>query len=62
MDSRLPDHSLADRAVLNFGPAIRQPVHRIHWAGAETPGYWVGYMDGAVRSGERVPDEILRAK
>jgi monoamine oxidase len=45
--------------LLNFGPAIRKPVHRIHWAGSETSGFWVGYMDGAVRSGERVAHEVL---
>jgi monoamine oxidase len=41
------------------GPALRKPVGRIHWAGTETSDYWVGYMDGAVRSGERAAAEIL---
>ena len=41
------------------GPAIRKPVHRIHWAGTETSTYWMGYMDGAVRSGERAAAEVL---
>jgi monoamine oxidase len=45
--------------LLNYGPAIRTPVGRIHWAGSETSTYWVGYMDGAVRSGERVAREVL---
>ncbi|MEX2420860.1 MAG: FAD-dependent oxidoreductase, partial [Actinomycetota bacterium] len=31
----------------------------IHWAGAETSPVWNGYMDGAIRSGERVAKEIL---
>ncbi len=48
--------------LLNYGPAIREPVHRIHWAGSETSTYWVGYMDGAVRSGERVAGELLAAR
>ena len=38
--------------------ALREPVGRIHWAGAETATRWYGHMDGAVRSGERVADEI----
>jgi monoamine oxidase len=42
-----------------FGHAIREPVDRIHWAGTETSTYWNGYMDGAVRSGERAADEVL---
>jgi monoamine oxidase len=44
-----------------YGPALRQPVGRIHWAGTETSTYWNGYMDGAVRSGERAAAEVLAA-
>jgi monoamine oxidase len=47
--------------LLAFGPALREPVGRIHWAGTETSGYWVGYMDGAVRSGKRAALEALQA-
>ena len=32
----------------------REPVGRIHWAGAECSPHWNGYMEGAVRSGEAV--------
>lgn len=46
-------------ALVALGPALREPVRRIHWAGTETSGYWVGYMDGAIRSGERVAAEVL---
>jgi monoamine oxidase len=42
-----------------YGPALRQPIGRIHWAGTETSTYWNGYMDGAVRSGERAAAEVL---
>jgi monoamine oxidase len=45
--------------LLTYGPQIRQPVGRIHWAGTETSTYWNGYMDGAVRSGERAAAEAL---
>ena len=41
-----------------YGPALRAPVGRIHWAGTETADYWQGYMDGAVRSGERAANEV----
>jgi monoamine oxidase len=47
--------------LLAYGPLIRQPVGRIHWAGTETSTYWNGYMDGAVRSGERAAAEVLSA-
>jgi monoamine oxidase len=44
-----------------FGHAIRTPIGRIHWAGTETSDYWQGYMDGAVRSGERAAAEVRAA-
>src|SRR5262249_22189913 len=47
--------------LTNYGPALREPVGRIHWAGTETAEVWNGYMDGAVRSGQRVAAEILGA-
>lgn len=47
--------------LLSYGPWIRQPAGRIHWAGTETSTYWMGYMDGAVRSGERAAQEVLAA-
>jgi monoamine oxidase len=46
-------------AMLAYGDQIRQPVGRIHWAGTETSNFWNGYMDGAVRSGERAAREVL---
>lgn len=39
--------------------AIRAPVGRIHWAGAETAIRWYGHMDGAIRSGERAASELI---
>jgi monoamine oxidase len=45
--------------LLAYGPWIKQPIGRIHWAGTETSNYWNGYMDGAVRSGERAATEVL---
>ncbi|KAB8074813.1 flavin-containing amine oxidoreductase-domain containing protein [Aspergillus leporis] len=42
-----------------YGTALRAPYNRIHFAGTETSDYWIGYMDGAVRSGERVAAEVL---
>ncbi len=42
----------------DFGAALRQPVGRLHWAGTETAEVFNGYMDGAVRSGERAAAEV----
>jgi monoamine oxidase len=44
---------------VSLGPALREPVGRLHWAGAETATTWNGYMDGAVRSGESAAREVL---
>jgi monoamine oxidase len=41
-----------------YGRAVREPVGPIHWAGTETSPVWAGYMDGAIRSGERVAAEV----
>ncbi len=44
--------------LLGYGPAIRKPAGKIHWAGTETSTFWNGYMDGAVRSGKRAVKEV----
>lgn len=46
-------------AWTQYGRALAAPVGRIHWAGAETSTVWNGYMDGAVRSGQRAAAEVL---
>ena len=48
-------------ALLAYGHVLREPAGRIHWAGTETSTYWNGYLDGAVRSGERAAKEVLEA-
>lgn len=47
--------------LLDYGRWIREPHGPIHWAGTETSDYWTGYMEGAVRSGERAAAEVLAA-
>lgn len=49
---------LAPGVLSDYGPALREPCGLIHFAGTETATVWAGYMDGAVRSGERVAGEI----
>jgi len=39
---------------------LRKPEGRIHWAGTEAATEWIGYMEGAIQSGERAADEVLR--
>ncbi len=49
-------------AWTSFGPALRAPVGRIHWAGTETATVWNGYFDGALQSGDRAAREVLEGR
>ncbi len=51
----------ATGVLTQYGRRLREPVGRLHWAGTETATTSYGGMDGAVRSGERVCEEILAA-
>jgi monoamine oxidase len=42
-----------------YGSALREPCGLIHWAGTETATEWMGYLDGAIQSGERAADEVI---
>ncbi|WP_444947163.1 flavin monoamine oxidase family protein [Micromonospora ureilytica] len=42
-----------------YGPHLRTPVGRVYWAGTETATRWSGYLEGAVRAGERAAAEVL---
>jgi monoamine oxidase len=44
--------------LTSFGTALHTPLNRIHFAGTETSTYWIGYMDGAIRAGYRVAEEL----
>ena len=45
--------------LTEFGPALREPCGRIHWAGTESSAVMCGWVDGAVRSGERAASEVM---
>ncbi|MDX1453204.1 MAG: flavin monoamine oxidase family protein [Oleiphilaceae bacterium] len=42
-----------------YGQWLREPIGPLHWAGTETSPRWTGYVDGAIRSGERAAAEVL---
>jgi len=46
---------------LDYGEALRPPIGRLHWAGAETAETWSGYFEGALRSGQRAAAEVIAA-
>lgn len=45
--------------LTQYQSSLSKPFHRIHWAGTETSTAFNGYMEGAVRSGERAAKEII---
>jgi monoamine oxidase len=45
--------------LTSLGPAVAGPVGRVHFAGADYSAEWPGYMDGAIRSGQRAATEVL---
>jgi monoamine oxidase len=49
----------APGVLLEYGVALRAPFGPVHWAGTETATVSIGYMDGAVQSGERAAREVL---
>ena len=53
--------ALTPGSWLGYGPELRRPVGRLHWAGTETATRWAGYLEGAVRAGERAAAEVLAA-
>jgi monoamine oxidase len=48
--------------LTQFGHALREPCGRIHWAGTESSAVMYGWIDGAVRSGERAASEVMAAE
>lgn len=48
--------------LTEFGHALREPCGRVHWAGTESSAVMCGWIDGAVRSGERAAAEVLAAE
>lgn len=48
--------------LTEFGHALREPCGRIHWAGTESSAVMCGWIDGAIRSGERAAGEVLAAE
>ena len=52
----------APGVMTQFGHLVREPVGRVHWAGTETSAVMNGFIDGAVRSGERAADEVVAAE
>lgn len=48
--------------LTEFGYTLREPYGRIHWAGTESSAVMCGWIDGAIRSGERAANEMREAE
>lgn len=47
--------------LTEFGYTLREPCGRVHWAGTESSAIMCGWVDGAIRSGERAAAEVMTA-
>jgi len=47
--------------LTRYGKLLQEPFGRVRWAGTETATTSHGAIDGAVRSGQRVADEIIES-
>ena len=45
--------------LTQFGYTLREPCGRVHWAGTESSAIMCGWVDGAIRSGERAAAEAM---
>ncbi len=48
--------------LTEYGYTLREPCGRIHWAGTESSAVMCGWIDGAIRSGERAASEVMEAE
>lgn len=54
-----PCPAMGPGGLTKFEKVLRAPAGCIHFVGTETAYEWKGYMEGAVRSGERGAQEVL---
>ena len=47
--------------LTSLGAAVQGPAGNVHFAGADYSPEWPGYMEGAIRSGAAVAQEVLAA-
>lgn len=55
-----PCPAMPPGVLSSLGHALRTPHGKVHFAGTETAYEWKGYMDGAIRAGERAATEVVQ--
>lgn len=56
-----PTAAVPPKSWTTYGAWLRKPMDSIFWAGTETADRWTGFLDGAVRSGQRAAAEVSAA-
>ncbi|RDI41349.1 flavin monoamine oxidase family protein [Nocardia mexicana] len=54
-----PNPAVGPKTWTSFGPYLREPAGRVHWAGSETADKFSGTMNGAILSGQRAATEVV---
>ncbi|TDZ30975.1 putative flavin-containing monoamine oxidase A [Colletotrichum spinosum] len=54
-----PTSSMGPGMLRNHGKALREPFGDLHFGGGETAYEWKGYLEGALRAGMRVAEEVV---
>lgn len=54
-----PTSSLGSGDLAKYGEAMRLPYGELYFGGGETAYEWKGYLEGALRSGSRVGEEVV---
>lgn len=47
--------------MTSCGASLKTPFRNVHFVGTETADVWKGYMEGAVRSGQRGAEEVIQS-
>lgn len=55
-----PNPAVGPHAWTAFGPCLSEPIGLLYWAGTETAHETSGTMNGAILSGQRAAEEILK--
>lgn len=55
-----PCPAMPPEVLTKYGHALRTSHEKVHFVGTETAFEWKGYMDGAIRAGERGAKEVIQ--
>lgn len=55
-----PTSAMGPGILREYGATLREPVGNIHLAGGEFAFEWKGYLEGALTSGQRAAEEVVK--